>query len=319
MTTEDVPRTTGFVLWTYTRRFNIDGARRGVVRIRSGLKGLESVLFLDKREVASDWTPSFGTGATRNHRLAARLDDGRTISVEAGYISLWSVGIAVDLDGARIHESHPGRVIAYPASARPFAEAKTASGAPTYDYGKLSRNRTPIIVDIATGLLFFAVAKQTDLTTAALVGAAVGVALLVIQRFTKVDLLGGLALFGIVMMLISAGFAWYFADEDFIKQRSTIIGLIGAACFLTDGLFRGRFLGERVSRYIIYSDIIPGRLSTGIGLCGIAMAGINYLVAKYLPSDVWLFYTTFGDTIVGMSVLFLILGWARGGKNPFGP
>jgi hypothetical protein len=67
------------------------------------------------------------------------------------------------------------------------------------------RNRVPLAVDIATGCVFFVVAKMTDLTTAALVGAAVGIALVVAQRFVKVDLLGGLAMFSIVMMLISAG------------------------------------------------------------------------------------------------------------------
>lgn len=312
-------KSAGFLLWVYTRRFSIDGGMRGRVRIRSGLGGLESTLFVDKRALASDWTPITGVESTRNHRLVARLDDGRTISVEAGYISVWSVGIAVDLEGERIHESHPGKTIAFPAKMKAMIEAQTADGAPAIDYGKLSRNRVPIIVDILTGILFFVVAKLTDLTTAALVGAGVGLALVVIQRLVKIDLLGGLALFGIVMLLISAGFAWFFKDEEFVKQRSTVVGLIGAAFFLTDGLFRGRYLGERLSRYLVYTDVIPGRLSTGLGLSAMAMAGINWLVAKYLPTDVWLFYTTFGDIFIAMGVFFLILGWARGGKGAFSP
>ena len=43
-------------------------------------------------------------------------------------------------------------------------------------------------IDIATGLLFFAVAKLTDLKTAALVGAAVGLAIVVERRILKVVL-----------------------------------------------------------------------------------------------------------------------------------
>jgi intracellular septation protein A len=319
MAQENNTNSVGFPIGIYNRRFRIDGAKRGLVRIRAGLAGLHSVLFIDKREVASDWTPITGKDATRNHRLVAKLEDGRTISVEAGYVNWWSVGIAVDLDGERIHESHPGKKIAYPAKLKAQIEAQSADGTPTLDYGKLQKNRVPIIVDIATGLLFFAVAKMTDLTTAAFVGAGVGVALLVIQRFVKVDLLGGLALFGIVMLLISAGFAWFFKDEEFVKQRSTIVGLIAASFFLIDGLFRGRYLGERLSRYLVFTDVIPWRLSTGLGLSAIVMAGINWAVAKYLPTDVWLFYTTFGDVVVAMAVFFFILGWARGGKSAFSP
>lgn len=318
MTDNEPKRTAGFVLWVYTRRFKIDGAPRGLVRIASGLGGLESSLFIDKRKVASDWTPVTGVESVRNHRLAARLDDGRTISVEAGYISVWSVGIAVDVDGKRIHESHPGKIIAYPAKLKAMVVPKDG-GATSLDFDKLKKNRVPIIVDIATGLLFFAVAKMTDLTTAALVGAGVGLALVVIQRFVKVDLLGGLALFGIVMLLISAGLAWFFKDEEFVKMRSTIVGLIAASFFLIDGIFRGRYLGERLSRYLAYTDVIPWRLSIGLGLSAITMAGLNYVVAKLTPTDVWLFYTTFGDIVVAMGVFFLILGWARGGKNPFAP
>ena len=315
-------RTAGVVLWTYTRRFHIDGidgAPRGAVRIQSGLEGLKSTLLIDRREVASDWTPISGEAATRNHRLVARLSDGRTLSVEAGYISVWSMGIAVDLDGVRIHESHPGKTIAFPAKLKTAIEAKSADGTPTIDYGKFQRNRTPILVDILTGILFFAVAKLTDLTTAALVGAGVGLALLVLQLLLRVDLLGGLAMFGIVMLLISAGLAWFFRDEDFVKMRSTVVGLIGAGCFLIDGAFGGRYLGTRLTRYLVYTDVIPWRLSTGLGLSAVAMAAINWLVATYASTDVWLFYTTFGDVFVAMGVFFLILGWARGGKSAFAP
>ena len=86
---------------------------------------------------------------------------------------------------------------------------------------------------IGLGLLFFVVAKVTDLKTAALVGAAAGILLVVVQRFVKnVDLLGGLALFGVVMMLISASFAIAFDDDYIIKLRSTIVGLIGSALFV---------------------------------------------------------------------------------------
>jgi len=56
-------------------------------------------------------------------------------------------------------------------------------------------------------LLFYAVAKLTDLPTAAIISAIAGLSLVVVQRFVTVDLLGGMALFGTIMLLISDGFS----------------------------------------------------------------------------------------------------------------
>jgi intracellular septation protein A len=170
----------------------------------------------------------------------------------------------------------------------------------------------PIIVDLATGLLFFLVAKLTDLKTAALVGAAVGLGLVVAQRFVRVDLIGGLALFGVFMLLISAGFAIMFDDEEVIKQRSTVVGLIGAACFLFDGLvLKGRRLGAGLNRYLAYTDIDNRRLAIGLGLSGLVMAGGNWAVAKLFSTDAWLIYTTFLDIPVSMALVLWAISWAR--------
>jgi hypothetical protein len=62
------------------------------------------------------------------------------------------------------------------------------------------RNKWTIAVDLGMALLFFVVGKMTEsLVTPALVCAGAGLALIVIQRFVKVDLLGGLALFGVIV------------------------------------------------------------------------------------------------------------------------
>ncbi|MBY0423214.1 MAG: septation protein IspZ [Parvularculaceae bacterium] len=310
-------RPPGLVMWTYVRRFRIDRKRRSKVVFKAGFSGSLSALHIDGAVVATDWTPLTGEGATRNHRLVAALDDGRKIVVEAGYVNWYDIGIAVRIDGALVHESHKGKKIAYPERLRGMAEARTAGGAPEVDMGKLARNRPAIIVDIATGILFFVVAKMTDLTTAALVGAGVGVLLLVVQRFLKnVDILGGLALFGIVLMLISAAYAVVVNDETMIQMRSTLLGGLTAALFFIDAAFGGRYLGERMSRYIVYSDIIPWRLSFGVGLTGLVLAGLNWLVVRYFSKDFWLFYTTFGDFVVAMIVFMLMLGFARGKMLP---
>ena len=45
-------------------------------------------------------------------------------------------------------------------------------------------NRLPFAIDMATGLLFYVIAKMTDLQTAALVGVVVGLGLVTFQRIT---------------------------------------------------------------------------------------------------------------------------------------
>ena len=323
-----------FTWWTYRRRF-IAGRHTIVVATAARLDGLASELAIDGVPFAWDQTPTFGPEAVRNHRLAATLPDGRRLEVEAGYVSMWSVGIAARIDGALVHESHPGRTIAYPAKYREIAANSKArsigeamresvtegSGglkAQGYDPGQLARNKVPILVDIALGLLFFVVAKLTDLSTAAVVGAGVGLALVVVQRFVKVDLLGGLALFGIVMLLISAGLALAFQDDTAVKLRSTIVGTISAVLFLGDGLFGGNRLGKALTRYLPYNDIDPARLALGMGVLGLVMAGLNYLVAQLASTDVWLFYTTFVDFFLVMLMILVVFSFARGRLFPPG-
>ncbi len=301
------PPAVGARLWTYRRPFLVDGLPAEVV-VRSAFNGLHSELRLDGRTADRDWTPAAGQAATRNHRLRAPLPDGRGLDVEMGYVNWLTVGIAARVEGRPVHESHPGRRLAYPASAARMARD------PGYDPDVYRRNRAPIIVDVLLGLLFYVVAKLTDLPTAAIVGAAVGFGLLVVQRFVKMDLIGGLALFGVVMLLLSAALAILFQDDWAVKMRSTILGSLSAALFLGDGLFfRGRLLAGRLARYLPYTDIDPGRLGIGLGLLGLLMAGLNYGVATAFSTDVWLFYSTFGDFFLVMLLTLLVFKYARSG------
>jgi intracellular septation protein A len=310
------PAPTGIAIAKYRRRFSVDGFDCQVV-VTARTSGLESILFVEENAAARDWTPAVGPDAVRNHLLSARLPDGSLIEVDAGYVSWVNVGIKVRRDGASIHESHPGRPIAYPArAAKAVGNAKSAQLPPGYDPGVLRRNKVPILVDVALGILFYIVAKLTDLSTAALIGAAAGIALVVIQRFVKVDLIGGLALFGVVMLLVSAGLALAFQDDMAVKMRTSIVGTISAILFLGDGLLGGNRLGKGLSRYLPYSDIDPGRLALGMGLAGLVMAGLNYVVATTVSTSVWLFYTTFVDFVVMLALILLVFRYARGQMLP---
>jgi len=295
--------------WYPTRRFTADGLNFEV-RTTARLDGLHSVLTMLGVEVAHDRIPLAGPESTRNLRLLATLPDGRMLDVDAGYMGWWSTGAVARLDGRLVYESHPGRVPAFPAALKQQAEQTDWSTQGAF----ASRNRIPLGVDIATGLLFFAVAKLTDLQTAAFVGVAVGVGLLIFQRVTKIDVTGGLALFGIAMLCVSAGLAWWFADEEWIKQRSTIVGLLASSLFLVDGLLGGKRLASALCRYMPYGDIDAGRLGIGMGVAGIVLAGANFMVARLFSTDVWLFYSTFLDIFVFMALFFGVLNYARTGR-----
>jgi intracellular septation protein A len=136
-------------------------------------------------------------------------------------------------------------------------------------------------------------------------------ALIVLQRFVKVDLIGGLALFGVVTLLLSAGYAYAFQDDEAVKLRTTVIGLIVAVMFISDAAAGGRWLGRGLGRYLPYEDLNYGRLSLGLGLTGAVMAGLNVVVARSVPTDLWLLYTTFGDVLIGMGLFLGVLKFAR--------
>jgi len=293
----------------YRRRFTLDGEACEVI-IRAYATGLKSELRVGNEVQASDFTPGMGPDAVRNHRLAGTLANGSPFEVEAGYVSWVNVGIAVRREGRLEYESHPGRRIVYPESAARMV------GEPGTDMSRYSANKVPIAVDIALGILFFVIAKLTDLSTAAIAGAVIGLALVVVQRFVKVDLLGGLALFGVVMLLISAALAIMFQDDTAIKMRSTIVGVISSVLFLGDGLLGGNRLGKALTRYLPYNDIDPARLAIGMGALGLVMAGLNYAVAMLASTDGWLFYSTFVDFFLMMGLVLLVFRFARGKLFP---
>jgi intracellular septation protein A len=186
------------------------------------------------------------------------------------------------------------------------------------DAGQWKRNKPSLIVDIALGLLFFAVSKVTgSLTTAALVGAGAGLAVVVVQRFVKADLLGGLALFGVFTLLLSAGFSLWFQDERMVQLKGSILGALIAGLVLADALFnRGRYFGARLARYLIGMPVDARRLALGMAGLGLTMAGLNLLATHWLSKEAWLVYTTFVDAPLAMVLGLLVFKWAKPAASP---
>ena len=177
---------------------------------------------------------------------------------------------------------------------------------------QFQRNKWTLATDLGMALLFFVVGKLSEsLVTPALVCAGAGLALIVVQRFVKVDLLGGLALFGVVVLCVSAAFAWFFQDDWAIKMRSTIVGGVVAAVMFADAIFnRGNYFGGRLARFMP-NPIDHRRMAAGLATLGVVMALVNWGVAKFFSKDTWLAYTSFGDIVLSVLLAMAVIRFAE--------
>ena len=296
-------------LWTYRWQPLVDGERHEL-RLECSYGLWRAVLRVDGVDVAEDRV-AFKDEPARLLTLRRPTAAGELL-FELGPRTWFAFGLRVSRAGQVLEQTHP----------QPFAYLPTlqrmTSADPAADTDKLKRNAPAILTDIALGVLFFVAAKLTDLRSAALIAAGAGIALYGVQWVLdrvlarKVDLLGGLALFGIVMLLISAGFSWLFDSELAVQLKSTCLGLLVAAFFAVDGWRGGTYLGQRLSLYLAYNDIDPQRLAWSFAGVGLVMALLNALVALSFSEDVWLWYTLWGDLVIAMGLGLWAINRARG-------
>jgi intracellular septation protein A len=247
---------------------------------------------------------------------------GGPVQIIAGPRTWWSIGLKVVRNGQTLWQSHDnphGYLTRMQAlmNSRQTGSISGSAAQPAFDGGAWKRNGPSIACDIALGILFFVLGKTTDLRTAALVTAAVGLSLVPLQwlinRFAPkpIDLLGGLALFGVIMMLISAGFSWYFESEFAVQLKATVMGGIGATVFAVDALFGGRVMARRMATYLAYRDLNLRRLAVAMAGIGATMASVNLAVALNFSKDTWLYYTTWGDMVLVIVLTQYAINWAR--------
>ena len=306
-------------VWTYLRPFEYRGLDC-VVEVTLTLKETISRLFIDNELVDEQSLAYSAGGTTFVHPLPSASD--QTAQVKAGYYNWWNIGIAVSEGEDTVYESHPGRDVHYgealakkmlglDAESDDGAAAKLRSMAET-NQNKWQRNKYSIYADLALGALFYLVGKFTeDLALAAIVGAAAGLALVVLQRFVKVDLLGGFAVFGTIMLVISAIFSLALQDDYWVQMKGTVLGLFTASIFMIDGVFRqGAYFGARIERYMPL-PLHHNRIAIGMSALGMAMAFANYYVAENFSEDFWLTWTTFLDMPLSIGLFYAIIFWAR--------
>ena len=295
-------------IWSYSRPFTFHGHS---CEIKVTLTQSETIssLFIDNFLVDEQSIKYTDGITTFVHPL--RTPSGFEAKVEVGYFNWRNVGIAVTENGRLVHESHPGEDLSYGEALMEdlYGMKENASRA---GESKWAQNKYSIYADLGLGALFFIVSKVTgDLVLAAIVGGVTGLGLIVLQRFVKVDLLGGFAVFGTIMLGISTAFSLVLQDSYWVQMKGTALGLFTATLFMADGLLRqGAYFGARFERYMP-GPLHHNRLAIGMSLMGIVSAGGNYFVAENFSEDFWLTYTTFLDFPIIMVSFFVILRWAR--------
>jgi intracellular septation protein A len=331
-------------LWTFLRPFPYD-AQRYVLEVSLTFSKTQARLFRDEELLAeqshaytegpatfvfnlpygliSDLPDALsdevlGVVSEGVHGDSGESNQKRSAQLMAGFDNGGSLAIAVTEGGRTVYESHPGRSLQVDRSSVQTVASEEAPGGLSVEQmtqlsqRKWQRNKYSIYADMALGALFFIVGKVTeDLALAALIGAGAGLLLVAAQRFVKVDLLGGFAVFGTIMLLISAAFSLALQDDYWVQMKGTVLGLLTASLFMIDGLLRrGAYFGARIERYMplpLHHD----RIAIGMSLVGVVMAVANYYVANHFTEDFWLTWTTFLDLPLSMALFYAVIFWAR--------
>lgn len=249
-------------------------------------------------------------------------DGERALSLEIGSISLLKLGAVLREGESLLHRTHdkPFRGAGKMGDFIEKMESIEAHEPTPEEQAKIERSKAlypSIAVDIAMGIIFFFVAKEYGLLTAALAGSAATIVLTIIDRFVKPDLLGGFAVFGVVMALISASLAYFFQDDLFIKLRGSIMGCIGASFALFDALvLKGGYLGKRMARYMEgLFKLEPQRAAFAMAGFTLAIIVIDTPLAFILTTDQWIYYNAFLDSLISMPLFFLAMFLAREKKR----
>ncbi|WP_371397178.1 hypothetical protein [Fretibacter rubidus] len=250
--------------------------------------------------------------------------EGRRLDFEVGALSLMKMGAVVYENGEVVARSSNkpfydgGKTSALFAKIDDVIESTPEQDAEAREKLERSKALYPAIgVDIAMAILFFFVAREFGLITAALAGAGVTIALTVIDRFVKPDLLGGFAAFGVVMALISASLAYFFQDDLFIKLRGSIMGCIGVCFALADAyILKGDYLGKRMARYMEGLFAIKQRAaSLAMAVSSALIIMVDTPLAFMLTTDQWIWYNSFLDGFIAMPIFFGVMYLARDKSN----
>lgn len=298
-------------MFNYSWRFEAAGARWRV-SARYGMAEIQLRVFEGEDLRAERVLASGAAEALDPQTLSAETPQG-LLEVTIGSLNAWSVGYQARLNGEMIARSSQKDFATFKGLKKMLSHQAAMSSEERAAMHQRAKDRMPsVYVDVAMGVVFFVVARQFGLPAAAVTGAAITLVLFIAQRFVKVDLLGGFAVFGVAISLLSAGAALAFQSDLAVKLRGTVIGLIVAGAFLTDGAFGGRYLGVRLAGYFeSLMRLKSANAAFAMGCSGIVVAVIDLAAAFGLSGDAWLIYNAFLDGFIAVPLVFGALWLAR--------
>lgn len=302
-------------MFTYRWAFEAAG-RHWRVHVDVGMQNVRTHVFEEETLVAERTVLTADPALYEPQNLDVETADG-PLRITTGYLDWIMLGCVARLGETEVFRSSKRSFARFPMLQKMLRDA-AASPEERAAVAQRNKERLPsIIVDVAMAVVFFLVAREYGLPAAAVSGAGITLVLFVVQRFVKADLLGGFAVFGVVMSLLSAGAALAFQSDLAVKLRGTVIGLIGATAFLIDGALGGRYLGKRLVAYLeTFLRVPQARAALAMGAAGIAIAGIDLSAAFLLSTDQWLVYNAALDGLIAAPIVFAALWMARERSGP---
>jgi intracellular septation protein A len=300
-------------IWTYRWSVTLEGLHYDV-RLECRWRSNTFVVELAGERLACE-VLNFYAEPFRLQELEVKGKSGGRLTFRTGPRNLYSYGLEVTHDGAVVYRSHP----------EPFAALASILKISTFGSsveGKLQAEKgkevyPALAADICVSVLLYFAAGYMGLRDVAILGAAVVLALMLAdwsaeRAFSrKLNLSGGLSALGVLMLLLSAAFAWLVDNELAIMLKSSVLGLIGAALLATDAMLGGKYIGKRMSQYITFMDLDPRRFSWGSAMAAAGQSLLSGAIALGLSRDTWLLYRHWVGPALGFTLGALVLWKSR--------
>jgi intracellular septation protein A len=299
--------------WTYRWSVTLDGLRYNV-RLECRWQSNTFVVEAEGKPLACE-VLNFYAEPFRLQELEVKDAAGGLITFGTAPRNLYSYGLQVARDGAVVYRSHPEPFAALASIQKLASFGSSAEAKRQAEKGK--EVYPAIAADIGVSVLLYFAAGSMSLRDVAILGAAAVLLLMLVdwgaERLLsrKLNLSGGLSALGVLMLLLSAAFAWLVDNELAIMLKSSILGLIGAALLATDAMLGGKYVGKRMSQYLTFMDIDPRRFSWGSAMAAAGQSLLSAATAIWLSRDTWLFYRHWVGPTLGIALGALVLWKSR--------
>ena len=300
-------------LWTYRWSIELDGQRYDV-RLEAGWKRNTFVVTSSGETLAREEL-NFYAEPFRLQELVVEGASGSLLAFRTAPCNVLSYGLEIARDGVVVFRSHPDPFAALEAIQKMSTFGSSLEGKRQAVKGK--EFYPALVTDICLGLFLYIAAKYMSLRDVAILGAAVVLTLMLVDWTVervfsrKLCLTGGVSGFGVLMLLLSAAFAWLVDNELAIMLKSSVLGLITAVLFAIDAMLGGKYIGKPAMQYLTFVDLDPRRFSWASAMAAASQSLLSAAIAIWLSRDTWLFYKHWVGPVLGLTLGLVVLWKAR--------